>query len=156
MKWHRRQYIRTAQLIVHAEVSRFCQVGAQFSGMVAPARCGMLQVCKVLQAAVVVTTRWSWHAVGSLVRVGHRVGPWAPRELEEVLTNVAVLVMVLGLSFWAVMRSQGEKPESMDPPESSLEADELGTGSTVSNQSVAFDKPDGSLYTAQDQGRAAV
>ena len=120
--------VQTAELTVPAGVSMFCQIGTQVSGMVVPASCSLLQAYEGLQAAVVVTTRPSWRAVGTLVQVGHHAGPWTPRELEEFLTDLAVVVAVLGLSFWMVMRSQKGKPKSPDSPESSIEGGRVRAG----------------------------
>ena len=88
-----------AELIIHAGVSMFCQIGTHVSGVVAPVFCGLLQTYEMVRAAVVVGTRRSWRAVSTLAQVGQQPGPWIPVELEEFIVNLAVLWRCWGFRF---------------------------------------------------------
>ena len=84
-----------AGAIVQAGVSMFCQIGTYTSGVITSLLCSVVQAYEVVQAAVVVVTRWSCGAVGTLVRRDPRSERWTPSELDEFLTNLAVLLAVL-------------------------------------------------------------
>ena len=103
-----------AGAIVQACVSMLCQIGMYTSGMATPLLCSVVQVYEMMQAAVVVVTHRSWGAVGVLVRRGPKSGRWTPPELDEFVTNFAVLLAVLGLTWWVLKRSS--TPRTTGPP----------------------------------------
>ena len=117
-----------AGAIVQAGVSMLCQVGTYSSGMITPLLCSVVQVYEVMQAAVVVVTCRSWGAVGVLARRGRQSGRWTPSELDEFLTNFAVLLAVLGFTWWMLKRSSSTRDADPESPGSSsvVEVVELG------------------------------
>ena len=144
----------TAGVIVQAGVSMFCHIGTHVSGAMAPLLCGLLQAYEVVQAAVVVVTRRSWSAVGTLVRQGRQSERWTPSELEEFLANSAVLLGVLGFTWWMLKRSPPTRPIGQESPGSSSveEAVELGGVTTPEWGPTAL--PDVSEYTPDDHLQA--
>ena len=112
-----------AGAIVQAGVSMLCQIGTYTSGAISPLLCSVVQVYEMMQAAVVVITRRSWGAVGVLVRRGPQSGRWTPPELDEFVTNLAVLLAVLGLTWWVLKRSSTLRATDQESPGSSSVAE---------------------------------
>ena len=143
-----------AGAIVQACVSMLCQIGTYTSWVATPLLRSVVQVYEMMQAAVVVVTRRSWGAVGVLVRRGPKSGRWTPPELDEFVTNLAVLLAVLGLTWWVLKRSSATRATDQESPGSSsvVEVVELGGAKGPWRGSTTL--PDTSEYTRADHIQA--
>ena len=142
--------------IVHAGGTVLCQVGGQIVGAFAPLLCGILQVYEVLQAVVIVTTRRSWRAVGTLSKLGRGSGVWGPEELEGFLLNLALLILVLGVVLWTITRSRAVPQPQKEFPGSTTEGPEPTAPPLAPDPPPPAIDPDTSLYLPVDFEAAAV
>ena len=143
-----------AGAIVQAGVSMLCQIGTYTSGAISPLLCSVVHAYEVMQSAVVVVTRRSWSAVGTLVRRGPQSERWTPSEPDEFLSNLAVLLAVLGLTWWMLKRSSSTRVVGLESPGSSSVAEVVELGGVKAPERGSTTLPDLSEYTRADHIQA--